>query len=73
MTRLLELAINAATTLTEADQDRVAHVILDEAKRLSIRNGIAEAEAGEFVSHADMTKWLESWGTDEELPPPSCK
>jgi hypothetical protein len=26
----------------------------------------------EFISHAAMSKWLESWGTDEELSPPAA-
>lgn len=73
MTRLLEYAMGAAATLTDADQDKLAHLVLDEAKRLSIQEGIAEADAGKFVPHADVKSWLESWGTDNELPPPSCK
>ena len=27
---------------------------------------------GLHVTHAEVTKWLESWGTDEELDPPQC-
>ena len=25
---------------------------------------------GPFVAHEDMVRWLESWGTENELPPP---
>ncbi len=35
---------------------------------------LAEAEAqiaeGKFISHAAMRRWLLSWGTADELPPP---
>jgi predicted transcriptional regulator len=35
---------------------------------------LAEAEvqvkAGQFLSHEAMVKWLRSWGTPDELPPP---
>ncbi len=32
---------------------------------------VEEADAGgPFVSHEDMTAWLSSWGTEDELPPP---
>ena len=35
-----------------------------------IRKGIAEAEAGNTVSHEKVIDWLRSWGTENELPPP---
>jgi predicted transcriptional regulator len=28
---------------------------------------------GRFVPHEDIAAWLDSWGTDNELPPPQCK
>ena len=42
---------------------------LDEA----IERGLADIEAGRFVPHEEVEKWLRSWGTDNELPPPKCK
>jgi cell division protein FtsX len=33
---------------------------------------IADIEAGRFISHEAMVRWLESWGTENELPPPEC-
>lgn len=33
----------------------------------------AEIAAGKSVPHADVRRWLLSWGGAEELPPPSCK
>jgi predicted transcriptional regulator len=35
-----------------------------------IRAGLAELEAGEGVSHEHVVEWLDSWGTENELPAP---
>jgi predicted transcriptional regulator len=32
--------------------------------------GLAELDAGEGVSHERVTEWLDSWGTENELPAP---
>lgn len=42
-----------------------------EAKRSAIAEARADVAAGRVISHADMSKWLDSWGTPNELPPPS--
>ena len=34
---------------------------------------LAQVEAGEVVSHEEVKKWLESWGTKNKLPMPKCK
>lgn len=36
----------------------------------AIEEGEKEAAKGVFVSGEAVIKWLESWGTDNELPPP---
>jgi len=41
-----------------------------EAKRRAIAEARADVAAGRVVSHADMCKWLDSWGTPDELPKP---
>jgi len=37
---------------------------------------VAEAEAqvlaGKVISHDAVRRWLKSWGTPDELPPPKC-
>lgn len=30
----------------------------------------AEIDAGRFVPHAEVAKWLQSWGTPNKLPRP---
>jgi predicted transcriptional regulator len=32
--------------------------------------GLADLEAGRVISHEAMKRWLLSWGTPDELPPP---
>lgn len=49
-------------------------VYLDDQERQleKIREGLADAKAGRVVSHEEVTRWLESWGSENELPPPRC-
>jgi predicted transcriptional regulator len=35
-----------------------------------IRAGLAELEAGQGVSNERVMEWLDSWGTENELPAP---
>jgi len=32
----------------------------------------AEIAAGKVISHGAVRRWLLSWGTPNELPPPKC-
>ena len=32
---------------------------------------VAEIEHGQFVSHEEVTAWLQSWGTPNKLPTPT--
>lgn len=34
--------------------------------------GIADIEAGRVVSNEAVIRWIESWGTENELPRPKC-
>lgn len=36
----------------------------------AIKKGIAAADAGLLVPHAEVEAWVESWGTSNELPQP---
>ena len=35
-----------------------------------IRAGLAELEAGQSISNERVMEWLDSWGTENELPAP---
>ena len=41
-----------------------------DAKDRAIRAAIEEADKGIFVSSEAVDRWMESWGTDNELPMP---
>jgi predicted transcriptional regulator len=53
-----------------ADQAIHAYVEAWEHEREILRERIAEADRGIFISEEAMTRWVESWGTENELPPP---
>ncbi len=39
-----------------------------------IKRSVAKAKAGgPFVAHEDVMRWIKSWGTPNELPPPKAK
>ncbi len=54
----------------QALKDRIAY---DEAVTCAIQKGIEQADRGEFVSNEEVKAWIDSWGTDNELPKPSSK
>lgn len=41
-----------------------------DARHEAIRAAVAEADKGVFVSSEAVDRWMESWGTDNELPMP---
>lgn len=45
---------------------------LDEETLQAIAEGEADIAAGRVVSHEVVTRWIRSWGTETELPPPEC-
>lgn len=50
--------------------------IFDEIDEEAEERALAEAEAdfaaGRVISHEAVVRWLKSWGTPDELPPPKC-
>lgn len=46
--------------------------VFDEADEADLRRIMADMDAGKFISNEAVTRWLKSWGTDDELPPPEC-
>lgn len=47
----------------------IADTEADEAATL---RGLADVAAGRVISHEAVKRWLLSWGTENELPPPEC-
>jgi predicted transcriptional regulator len=56
----------------------VAHAIeslfeIEEQEIALTKRALARSKAGgPFISNEDMMRWLESWGTENELPPPKA-
>ena len=48
-------------------EDESESAAADEA---AIAEGLADIEAGRVISHQAVKRWLLSWGTPDELPPP---
>lgn len=44
---------------------------LQEAQIEGIKKAIVSADAGKGVSHEKVVQWVNSWGTDKELPMPT--
>ena len=49
-----------------------AFLDLNDWQTKAIEAGVADADAGRVVDHHAVAAWLESWGSDNELPPPRC-
>lgn len=43
----------------------------DEAEAAADAEGLADIEAGRVVSHEEVARWLDTWGTPDEAPPPA--
>lgn len=48
----------------------ISLVSSDSREHKHIRAGLAELEESKGVSNERVTEWLDSWGTDNELPAP---
>lgn len=69
--QLAALAEARNQTVTDVAADAIAlYVDIDSRERQRIRAGLAELEAGHGISNERVMEWLESWGTEHELPPP---
>jgi predicted transcriptional regulator len=44
----------------------------EEAETRAIEEAEAAIREGRVISHEAMVRWLKSWGTPDELPPPKC-
>jgi predicted transcriptional regulator len=54
----------------EPARDYASFLKTSETERRLLKERIAEANNGVFISSEAMLRWMESWGADNELPPP---
>lgn len=57
----VQVTVEPAPDTTYSQDDRVAE---------GLRRGLAEANRGELIEHERVLAWLESLGSDHELPMP---
>ncbi len=51
--------------------EAIERYVADEAEFLAaVEEGVAQADAGQVVSHDRVSAWVHSWGTDTETPKP---
>ena len=71
--RLDRLAKTTCISKSRLAADAIVAYLDEQEHQLErIREGVADAEAGRVVSHGEVARWLDSWGSEDELPPPKC-
>ncbi len=69
--RIGELARETGSGPDEVEAAARAYADHERWKAAKVREALDELEAGvPGVPHEEVMRWLESWGTDNELPPP---
>lgn len=54
----------------ETDESDIFDSFTDEGLEAALRKADEDIAAGRVVSHAEVSKWLATWGTPEFGPPP---
>jgi predicted transcriptional regulator len=55
------------------DDVKPTRPLSDDERRAALKAARKQAREGRGVPHEEVRRWLDSWGTEEELPPPKCK
>ena len=64
-------ALTAGSASDLVEEALVPFLDYEEAKYAAVADAIAASRAGEKpIEHERMVEWLNSWGTENELPPP---
>ena len=75
----LKRRLEGLVKATASNRSRLAVEALEtyvdeqEAQLAKIDQGARDADAGRVVPHAEVKRYLESWGSKRKLPPPRCK
>jgi predicted transcriptional regulator len=69
--RLVELAEARHQPVSDVAAEVIAmYVAAEDWERQHILQGLAELDAGGGVPHERVVEWLDSWGSENELPAP---
>ena len=69
--RLAALAVDRQQPVSDLAAEVISqYFALDSWEHRHIRTGMAELEAGLGVANERVMNWLDSWGTENELPAP---
>lgn len=72
--RLEGLAKSSATNRSRLAVEAIESYVDEQESQLArIDQGLRDADAGRVVSHAEVKRYLQSWGRRRKLPPPVCK
>ncbi len=71
--RLAKLAAASGRSSNFLISDAVESYVADQERmQAEMRQADSQVKTGHYIRHEDMKAWLLSWGTDHELPPPTC-
>lgn len=69
--RLAEEARRVERPASQVAQRAIERYLASQdAFRRMVEEAVEEAKAGVFISSEAMNAWVDSWGTETELPPP---
>lgn len=74
--QLDQLAEAEGRTRSFIAEEALKRYVKEEAWQIhAIRSAFEKADThtAKFAEHGDVKKWLKSWGTAQESPPPQCK
>ena len=72
--RLDKLARKSKLSKSWLATDAVEQYVAEQERQATlVQTAEYEIESGKFLRHEDVRRWLLSWGTEKELPPPTCK
>lgn len=63
----------ASKVIRDLIEDYVLNKSLQKQRRLETLEALEDIAAGKTVDGTDVMKWMSSWGSENELEPPTCK
>jgi predicted transcriptional regulator len=57
--------------INQAIKEFIARQMMEDSRWDDTMAALESAKAGKLIDESQVTEWLQSWGTDKELSPPS--